>query len=155
VISLRKPRIVIPVYKRRNRMFPIIEFCWFLFLLQLYFCRFGYDGRECLLRAICEVTGNLLHKNKQNGLLGDLVHIIFTYVKLCYLINFFICIVLVKMNETDVIVRTCGQIKTERKIFFIFNLFIFLFARYKILFNFRLSLSSKENSDRGHDCLLF
>ncbi|XP_033607307.1 uncharacterized protein LOC111864374 [Cryptotermes secundus] len=47
-------------------------------MLEKTFHRFGFDGRECLLRTICEVTGNSLYENKQNGLLGDLVHIIFT-----------------------------------------------------------------------------
>jgi hypothetical protein len=87
LVSLRKLKPVKPHYKQRNRMFPVIELCRFLFFLRLYFCRFGFDGRECLLRTICDVAGNSLHENKQNGLLGDLVYIIFTYVKLRYFIN--------------------------------------------------------------------
>ncbi|CAB3380854.1 uncharacterized protein LOC135935710 [Cloeon dipterum] len=37
--------------------------------------RIGFDGRSCLLRAICEASETPLH---HNGLFGDLLHVIFT-----------------------------------------------------------------------------
>lgn len=40
--------------------------------------RAGYDGRECLLKAICETTQHPLEEH--NGVLGDIVHILFTWV---------------------------------------------------------------------------
>ncbi|XP_021934668.1 uncharacterized protein LOC110837128 isoform X2 [Zootermopsis nevadensis] len=47
-------------------------------MLEKTFHRFGFNGRECLLRTICEVSAYELHRNKHNGLFGDLFHIVFT-----------------------------------------------------------------------------
>lgn len=38
---------------------------------------FGLKGRECLLRTICETAESPL---RHNGLMGDILHIIFTWV---------------------------------------------------------------------------
>lgn len=37
---------------------------------------FGLNGRQCLLKTICQVADIALGRN--NGVLGDLVHVIFT-----------------------------------------------------------------------------
>lgn len=42
----------------------------------LYCFRMGYPGRQCLLRSICETKRRDVHIH--NGLLGDLLRIIFT-----------------------------------------------------------------------------
>ncbi|XP_069694334.1 uncharacterized protein [Periplaneta americana] len=39
------------------------------------FNSYGLDGRECLLRTICETSESSI---RHNGLLGDILHIIFT-----------------------------------------------------------------------------
>lgn len=36
----------------------------------------GYDGRNCMLRLICEMTGDDLISN--NGVIGSIMHILFT-----------------------------------------------------------------------------
>lgn len=36
----------------------------------------GFDGRKCLLRAICEAGGTNFNEN--NGVLGDLMQILLT-----------------------------------------------------------------------------
>ena len=36
---------------------------------------YGYQGHECLLRAICETSEHYL---RHNGLIGDILHVIFT-----------------------------------------------------------------------------
>ncbi|XP_048504848.1 uncharacterized protein LOC105686957 isoform X2 [Athalia rosae] len=45
-------------------------------ILQSKFESFGVNGRECLLRSICDTTRNPIHRN--NGVLGDLMRIILT-----------------------------------------------------------------------------
>ena len=41
-------------------------------------CRYGFDGRSCLLRAICELADTpLVH----HGLWGKLIDLIFRYYK--------------------------------------------------------------------------
>ncbi|XP_076283723.1 uncharacterized protein LOC143210604 isoform X2 [Lasioglossum baleicum] len=39
------------------------------------FISYGYQGHECLLRAICETSEHTL---RHNGLIGDILHVIFT-----------------------------------------------------------------------------
>ncbi|XP_017758797.1 PREDICTED: uncharacterized protein LOC108549791 [Eufriesea mexicana] len=39
------------------------------------FVNYGYQGHECLLRAICETSERSL---RHNGLIGDILHVIFT-----------------------------------------------------------------------------
>ncbi|XP_060813890.1 uncharacterized protein LOC132906056 [Bombus pascuorum] len=39
------------------------------------FINYGYQGHECLLRAICETSEHYL---RHNGLIGDILHVIFT-----------------------------------------------------------------------------
>ncbi|CAK9833936.1 hypothetical protein ANTRET_LOCUS10545 [Anthophora retusa] len=39
------------------------------------FVNHGYQGHECLLRAICETSE---HSLRHNGLIGDILHVIFT-----------------------------------------------------------------------------
>ncbi|XP_076656811.1 uncharacterized protein LOC143361359 [Halictus rubicundus] len=39
------------------------------------FTSYGYQGHECLLRAICETSEHTL---RHNGLIGDILHVIFT-----------------------------------------------------------------------------
>ncbi|KAF3429488.1 hypothetical protein E2986_06887 [Frieseomelitta varia] len=39
------------------------------------FVNYGYQGHECLLRAICETSE---HSLRHNGLIGDILHVIFT-----------------------------------------------------------------------------
>ncbi|XP_050474941.1 uncharacterized protein LOC126865985 isoform X2 [Bombus huntii] len=39
------------------------------------FDNYGYQGHECLLRAICETSEHYL---RHNGLIGDILHVIFT-----------------------------------------------------------------------------
>ncbi|XP_031844062.1 uncharacterized protein LOC116431986 [Nomia melanderi] len=39
------------------------------------FISYGYQGHECLLRAICETSE---HSLRHNGLIGDILHVIFT-----------------------------------------------------------------------------
>ncbi|KOX71226.1 hypothetical protein WN51_04250 [Melipona quadrifasciata] len=39
------------------------------------FITYGYQGHECLLRAICETSE---HSLRHNGLIGDILHVIFT-----------------------------------------------------------------------------
>ncbi|XP_076763337.1 uncharacterized protein LOC143430798 [Xylocopa sonorina] len=39
------------------------------------FANYGYQGHECLLRAICETSE---HPLRHNGLIGDILHVIFT-----------------------------------------------------------------------------
>ncbi|XP_069694356.1 uncharacterized protein [Periplaneta americana] len=46
-------------------------------LLEDTFNRFGFDGMECILRTICEAAQTPLYKNEYNGLLGELLHILF------------------------------------------------------------------------------
>jgi hypothetical protein len=51
----------------------------FIYLLLNYLCcSFGFHGTECLLKTICEATNTAAFLNRHNGLLGDLLHIIFT-----------------------------------------------------------------------------
>ncbi|XP_069694380.1 uncharacterized protein [Periplaneta americana] len=45
-------------------------------MLENAFYRYGYDGRECLLKCICETSNTPLHN--KTGLLGDLLRILFT-----------------------------------------------------------------------------
>lgn len=52
----------------------------FLFVLMCDSCRAGYNGHECLLRAVCEAADTPL--GMDNGVLGDILHIILTYAKL-------------------------------------------------------------------------
>lgn len=46
-------------------------------LLNVVFISAGYNGHDCLLRAICEAAEIPL--GLHNGVLGDLMHIILTY----------------------------------------------------------------------------
>lgn len=41
----------------------------------LNFSRDGYDGRECILRTVCEVAETPL---QHNGLVGELLHLFFS-----------------------------------------------------------------------------
>lgn len=41
------------------------------------FERSGFNGKPCILRAICEMAQYKFGNN--NGVLGDILHIIFTY----------------------------------------------------------------------------
>ncbi|XP_076173358.1 uncharacterized protein LOC143149673 [Ptiloglossa arizonensis] len=43
--------------------------------LENKFDNYGYQGHECLLRAICETSE---HSLRHNGLIGDILHVIFT-----------------------------------------------------------------------------
>ncbi|KAL0110216.1 hypothetical protein PUN28_013691 [Cardiocondyla obscurior] len=58
--------------KRRKRN---IERATVYRVLESKFESLGYSGRECLLRAICETSEYPL---QHNGLIGDIVHVIFT-----------------------------------------------------------------------------
>ncbi|XP_033338199.1 uncharacterized protein LOC117227228 [Megalopta genalis] len=44
-------------------------------LVENKFISYGYQGHECLLRAICETSE---HSLRHNGLIGDILHVIFT-----------------------------------------------------------------------------
>ncbi|XP_053996791.1 uncharacterized protein LOC128886171 [Hylaeus anthracinus] len=44
-------------------------------VLENKFISYGYQGHECLLRAICETSE---HSLRHNGLIGDILHVIFT-----------------------------------------------------------------------------
>nr|XP_012151352.1 PREDICTED: uncharacterized protein LOC100877571 [Megachile rotundata] len=44
-------------------------------LVEKKFINYGYQGHECLLRAICETSE---HSLRHNGLIGDILHVIFT-----------------------------------------------------------------------------
>ncbi|XP_015439508.1 PREDICTED: uncharacterized protein LOC107194403 [Dufourea novaeangliae] len=44
-------------------------------VLEKKFISYGYQGHECLLRAICETSE---HRLTHNGLIGDILHVIFT-----------------------------------------------------------------------------
>ncbi|XP_029038335.1 uncharacterized protein LOC114873798 [Osmia bicornis bicornis] len=44
-------------------------------LVENKFINYGYQGHECLLRAICETSE---HSLRHNGLIGDILHVIFT-----------------------------------------------------------------------------
>ncbi|XP_043259073.1 uncharacterized protein LOC122401174 [Colletes gigas] len=44
-------------------------------MLEIKFDSYGYQGHECLLRAICETSE---HSLRHNGLIGDILHVIFT-----------------------------------------------------------------------------
>ncbi|PSN41161.1 hypothetical protein C0J52_05210 [Blattella germanica] len=50
-------------------------------MIEIMLERFGLSGRSCLLKAICEAAEIPLHLSEQNGLLGDLLHIILTGVE--------------------------------------------------------------------------
>lgn len=50
-------------------------YCILLFAIS--FCRAGFNGHDCLLRAICEAAEIPL--GMHNGVLGDIMHIILTY----------------------------------------------------------------------------
>ncbi|KAH0951531.1 hypothetical protein HN011_004685 [Eciton burchellii] len=60
------------VRKRRRRN---IDRTTIYRVLESKFESFGYPGRECLLRAICETSE---HPIRHNGIIGDIVHVIFT-----------------------------------------------------------------------------
>lgn len=47
-------------------------------MLENVFQKFGFPGRECLLKTICEAVSNPVFLNSQNGLLGDILHIVFS-----------------------------------------------------------------------------
>lgn len=47
----------------------------------IFICRHGLNGRKCLLRTICEA--NLYDLGALNGVLGDFVHIMFSWVSHC------------------------------------------------------------------------
>ncbi|KAI4465004.1 hypothetical protein MML48_3g00006210 [Holotrichia oblita] len=47
-------------------------------LLETKLTMHGYPGHSCLLRIICETA--LMSVTESNGVLGDLFHIIFTYL---------------------------------------------------------------------------
>lgn len=42
----------------------------------IYYYRYGFDGKSCLLKAICDVSQHQYGQN--NGLIGDIIHILFT-----------------------------------------------------------------------------
>ncbi|XP_076237898.1 uncharacterized protein LOC143181401 [Calliopsis andreniformis] len=44
-------------------------------VLENKFTDYGYQGHECLLRAICETSE---HSLRHNGLIGDILHVILT-----------------------------------------------------------------------------
>lgn len=41
-----------------------------------YYYRYSFDGKSCLLKAICDVSQHQYSQN--NGLIGDIIHILFT-----------------------------------------------------------------------------
>ncbi|KAJ9585429.1 hypothetical protein L9F63_002776 [Diploptera punctata] len=43
-------------------------------VIERKFHSYGLEGRECLLRTICDISASPLH---HNGLLGDILHLIF------------------------------------------------------------------------------
>ncbi|KAG6801303.1 hypothetical protein HZU73_03424 [Apis mellifera caucasica] len=45
-------------------------------VIESKFDNYGYQGHECLLRAICETSEHSLLRH--NGLIGDILHVIFT-----------------------------------------------------------------------------
>lgn len=52
-----------------------------LYFYLLFSCSAGYNGHDCLLRAICEAA--IIPLGMHNGVLGDIMHIILTYA-VCY-----------------------------------------------------------------------
>lgn len=48
-----------------------------ILLFAIFFCSAGFNGHDCLLRAICEAAEIPL--GMHNGVLGDIMHIILTY----------------------------------------------------------------------------
>lgn len=51
--------------------------CHIVLLSAILFCSAGFNGHDCLLRAICEAAEIPL--GLHNGVLGDIMHIILTY----------------------------------------------------------------------------
>ncbi|XP_053681090.1 uncharacterized protein LOC128731956 [Anopheles nili] len=44
--------------------------------IELNLTRYGYDGKKCILRMICELASHPVHT--ENGILGDLLQLVFT-----------------------------------------------------------------------------
>lgn len=51
----------------------------YIYKICIYIFREGYPARACLLRSICEASEYPLD---HNGVLGGIIHVIFTYVTL-------------------------------------------------------------------------
>ncbi|XP_050071155.1 uncharacterized protein LOC126559089 [Anopheles maculipalpis] len=45
-------------------------------MIELNLTRYGYDGKKCILRMICELAGQPVHD--ANGIIGDLLQLVFT-----------------------------------------------------------------------------
>lgn len=63
--------------KMLNSKCDLIQFLIrFMKKIGFYFNRHGYNGNHCLLKTICEATQHQF--GQHNGLIGDLIHVLFT-----------------------------------------------------------------------------